>query len=390
MPKTNNQPAKFQGFDVPNYTPVPDALFDELLTELSGAEMRVLLYIIRRTFGFKKGSDNISLSQMLNGITTQDGRILDKGVGLSKKTLLAAINTLEEREIIITERRRSREKGDEPTSYRLNIRTSLAESNGGEEKSTPPLGEKVHQGGGVKTTPSPRGKNYTTQETVLQETVKQEIYPSNIRKAKSDEFDFGKLHSTGEEPEARPPSSAENGEISQNPQPDKTEAAVSLNNAGQTQIRTIEELEGIEKFRRSAAKRSGNNAPEEEPKRRGGLAHIGQTLHGRLLVVTPAVDDTVAREAIESYIRDIAAKLHDEAPLKSSTSRAFNLYRQAGVDLNVLFNLFYDAEKEANRRSATIKKLTSMGFKNRMAYFFAVLEDKLGVRHQSRSTLSTT
>ncbi len=108
MPKTNTQPAKFQGFDVPNYTPVPDALFDELLTELSGAEMRVLLYIIRRTFGFKKASDNISLSQMLNGITTKDGTVLDKGVGLSKKTLLAAINSLEERDIILTERRRSR------------------------------------------------------------------------------------------------------------------------------------------------------------------------------------------------------------------------------------------------------------------------------------------
>jgi hypothetical protein len=29
---------------------VPDQLFDELLVELSGAELKVLLYIIRRTF----------------------------------------------------------------------------------------------------------------------------------------------------------------------------------------------------------------------------------------------------------------------------------------------------------------------------------------------------
>jgi len=56
----------FQGFRSPNYTQVPDELFDELMSTLSGAELKVLLYIIRRTFGFKKGSDTISLSQMLN------------------------------------------------------------------------------------------------------------------------------------------------------------------------------------------------------------------------------------------------------------------------------------------------------------------------------------
>src|SRR3954465_5970122 len=87
-------PPPFRGFSGPNYTPVPDELFDELLVELSGAELKVLLYIIRRTFGFKRDSDNISLSQMLNGIRTQDGRALDRGVGLSKKTLLHALRTL--------------------------------------------------------------------------------------------------------------------------------------------------------------------------------------------------------------------------------------------------------------------------------------------------------
>jgi hypothetical protein len=40
---------KFQGFASPNYAQVPDALFDELLPDLSGAELKVLLYIIRRT-----------------------------------------------------------------------------------------------------------------------------------------------------------------------------------------------------------------------------------------------------------------------------------------------------------------------------------------------------
>jgi hypothetical protein len=52
---------KFRGYTSPNYTPVPDELFDEQLPDLSGAELKLLLYIIRRTFGFKKESDNTAV-----------------------------------------------------------------------------------------------------------------------------------------------------------------------------------------------------------------------------------------------------------------------------------------------------------------------------------------
>src|SRR3954462_397415 len=161
MPTDDNlAPRPFRGFRSPNYTPVPDELFDELLVDLSGAELKALLYIIRRTFGFKRDSDNISLSQMLQGIRTRDGRVLDRGVGLSKKTLLLALRTLEERGIILTERRQSAEKSNEPTVYQLNVVVQDGGSPALGEESTPPLGEKLHQGGGGKTTPSPRGKNY--------------------------------------------------------------------------------------------------------------------------------------------------------------------------------------------------------------------------------------
>ena len=90
---------------------VPDQLFDELLAELSGAEIKVLLYIIRRTYGFKRERDAISLSQMLCGIQTKDGKVLDRGVGLSKPTLLAAMRGLTERGIVRAERQRSAERG---------------------------------------------------------------------------------------------------------------------------------------------------------------------------------------------------------------------------------------------------------------------------------------
>ena len=118
----------FRGYSKPNYTPVPDELFDEQLPDLSGAELKVLLYIIRRTFGFKKESDNISLNQLLHGITTKEDVVLDRGTGLSKKTLLDTIRNLIEKNLIISERRRSKEKGDEPTTYRLNILDEVKEN----------------------------------------------------------------------------------------------------------------------------------------------------------------------------------------------------------------------------------------------------------------------
>src|SRR5438045_3359281 len=178
MPDTTRAPKPFAGYCGPNYTPVPDQFFDEQLPDLSGAELKVLLYIMRRTFGWKKDSDNISLSQMLRGITTRDGRVLDRGVGLSKKTLLSAINSLEAQGIIFTERRQSPERGHEPTTYRLHVVDALRQQRPSHEAPRPPLGEKLHQGVGGETPPSPWGENSPTQETARQETTL-----SNLRMA---------------------------------------------------------------------------------------------------------------------------------------------------------------------------------------------------------------
>src|SRR5436309_15304390 len=97
--KGNTQ--KFGGFHSPTYTPVPDELFDELLADLSGAELKVLMYICRRTFGFKKDRDTISISQMTDGIQKKDGEVLDRGTGLSKDSVARAVKSLEEKGVKI-------------------------------------------------------------------------------------------------------------------------------------------------------------------------------------------------------------------------------------------------------------------------------------------------
>lgn len=152
---TSQQEAwKFEGFAFPTTTPVPDQLFDELLYHLSPTEIVVLLYIIRRTFGFKKPSDNISLKQLCEGITTMDGKVLDRGTGLSKATVARALNSLEDKNVIKRIRRSSRKKGDQPTTFELNFLIPVSQTE------TPPVSPARH----------PVSHPRDTQETVKQQT----------------------------------------------------------------------------------------------------------------------------------------------------------------------------------------------------------------------------
>jgi phage replication O-like protein O len=114
----DNQTSKeFRGFRRPTTTPIPDEVFDDLLADLTGSELKVLLYICRRTFGFKKDSDSFSLSQMINGIVAKDGKVLDRGTGLSRDSVARGVKSLVAKNIILRIRGRSIRRADEPTTY---------------------------------------------------------------------------------------------------------------------------------------------------------------------------------------------------------------------------------------------------------------------------------
>jgi hypothetical protein len=157
---SNPTPYRFAGFSAPFYTQIPDAVFDELLSLLTGAELKVLLYVARRTFGFKKAADDISISQIMHGITTRAGEVLDHGTGLSKDAVTRATKRLVRMGVLLARRNRSRERGNEPTTYALHIRDPLSENR------TPP-GQNIGQG---------LVRKSDTQETVEQETERQESF----------------------------------------------------------------------------------------------------------------------------------------------------------------------------------------------------------------------
>ena len=121
MLKTKTDSFYFEGFNVPNTTPVPDELFDFLLPKLGEAELRVLLYVIRRTLGFKRSSDQISLKKLVEGIKTADAKVLDYGAGVAKSAAARAARSLVEKGVLLAIRNSSPEKGDEPTTYVLHL-----------------------------------------------------------------------------------------------------------------------------------------------------------------------------------------------------------------------------------------------------------------------------
>ncbi|GAB3430756.1 replication protein [Niabella aquatica] len=70
------------------YTKTPNILIDELLKELKYAELKILLVVIRQTYGWKKERDRISISQF------------EKKTGLSRRVISETIKILVEKNII--------------------------------------------------------------------------------------------------------------------------------------------------------------------------------------------------------------------------------------------------------------------------------------------------
>jgi hypothetical protein len=67
---------------IPNFLQVPNAVIDELLPDLTGAELKCYLVVIRKTKGWNKESDNISISQFM------------KATGLSNSAVIKACESL--------------------------------------------------------------------------------------------------------------------------------------------------------------------------------------------------------------------------------------------------------------------------------------------------------
>ncbi len=91
------------------------------------------------------------------------------------------------------------------------------------------------------------------------------------------------------------------------------------------------------------------------------------------------------REVILHYISDFAAEFADRASLRSSTTRACNLYQRSGLGLDDFIAKLYQARSITKERTGMIRATSqdpkkAFPTKHKMAYFFACLEEKLTKR----------
>lgn len=248
---------RFRGFSSPNYTQTPNELFDELLPELSESELKVLLYVIRRTFGFGKDFDAISINQLAEGITTRDGRILDRGTGLSRTSVKKATSSLVDKGVLTVRKVKSEDGDYESNVFSLRFREVGQNMAYPRSESDPPVGQ-----------------NLTPQEKDEQNHREQDL------------------------------------ENSKGP-------------------RSVDKYDGD-------------------------------------------------REVLGNYITDFAREFNDRAPIASSITRVQNLYRSSGLPLEDFIEVLYQARQITKERSGAIRgQMDESGRKQRMAYFFRVVEDLL-------------
>ncbi len=115
----------------PNYTQIPNVIFDYWMEKLTPAEFKVLLCICRKTFGWHKSRDKISLKQ-----------IMDMTGLSSRSSLVKTLTNLEGYGLINKIKSKTKDGDPAPNRYEVNV---LSED-GGSTLSAPGVVLSEHQG----------------------------------------------------------------------------------------------------------------------------------------------------------------------------------------------------------------------------------------------------
>lgn len=97
---------------IPNSFQVPNAVVDQLMADLSGAELKCYLTIVRKTKGWRKEQDKISVSQFI------------KTTGLSNRAVINACKKLEELGLVSVSNGENRIKLFSVKSYQIEVSCS--------------------------------------------------------------------------------------------------------------------------------------------------------------------------------------------------------------------------------------------------------------------------
>ena len=158
MSHQNN--ANAYSIPVQNYTQMPNVIFDHWQAILSPSQFSVLLCICRKTFGWHKFEDNISCKQ------------IEAKTGLSKHTILSAIDKLIEYNLIIKIKSKTSDGDDAPNRFLINVSDELPKTQnlgGGSAEIALGVVQNLHQG--VVQNLHPQKKDPTKEKITKGETT---------------------------------------------------------------------------------------------------------------------------------------------------------------------------------------------------------------------------
>ncbi|HEX8229454.1 MAG TPA: replication protein [Chloroflexia bacterium] len=303
----------FAGFDSPRYTPTPDQIFDELLAPglLTEAELRVLLYIVRRTFGWKKELDNISLSQITGGIVKRDGTRLDFGAGVAKSSAVRAIKGLVEKGIILSRHNFREDGGSDVTTFALRMR----------DPDDPPYG------------------HGTTSTSTIGE-AKHPLYRRETRGGSTVEH---------------------GGSHSETPGSFTAKQAGSRNGTGAG--------DGVKQAPVRPRDTQHPSIQETEIQQRDDSNRLSQRKNG----FEKSTDTATAYSPyIAAVLTDFSDELGDSSHTVANVTQALRLWGQSGVDESDFVEMLYEAKRRTRLYQG---KQGAKGIQNKIAYFFTVLRD---------------
>jgi len=152
--------SKFTGFEEPqaNYSKLPHALIDELNNINSVSELKVILYILRHTWGFRDSDKKITIDEFSNGRKRADGSRMDGGCGIHPNSVRAGLDAAIEHGYILMEEDAS-DLARNKRRYSINSRGAKVE---------PPRGAKVEP---LRSKVEPRTEKETTRKTQEKETI---------------------------------------------------------------------------------------------------------------------------------------------------------------------------------------------------------------------------
>jgi hypothetical protein len=141
---------QFEGFDIPrqNWFKMPNSWTD-ITAEIGGiAELKVVEYVLKHTWGYQEFEvpKHITNDEFMNGRRRKDGTRIDKGTGLSKKSVISGLKNAVAHGLLIEEIDDS-DRARVKKSYYLRMAPWVEEERQTEDE---PLEEYVDDNGGVK------------------------------------------------------------------------------------------------------------------------------------------------------------------------------------------------------------------------------------------------